>query len=39
MPRHERVRPLLELVDHYGKGSGGGCAAAAEEARAWEQVL
>jgi hypothetical protein len=39
MPRHERVRPLLELADLYVKGSGGGCSAAAEEARAWEQVL
>jgi hypothetical protein len=39
MPRHERVRPLLQLVELYVKGSGGGCSAAAEEARAWEQVL
>lgn len=39
MPRHERVRPLLELAELYGKGSGGGCTAASEEARAWEQVL
>jgi len=39
MPRHERVRPLLELAELYAKGSGAGCAAAAEEARAWEQVL
>lgn len=37
--RHERVRPLLQLADLYAKGSGTGCAAAAEEARAWEQVL
>lgn len=39
MPRHERVRPLVELVELYSKGIGAGCAAAAEEARAWEQVL
>ncbi len=39
MPRHERVRPLLELAELYDKGSGAACRAAAEEARAWEQVL
>lgn len=39
MPRHERVRPLLQLADLFAKGSGTGCAAAAEEARAWEQVI
>lgn len=39
LQRHERVRPLLQLADLYAKGSGSGCAAAAEEARAWEQAL
>lgn len=39
MPHHERVRPLWQLADLYAKGSGTGCAGAAEEARAWEQVL
>lgn len=39
MPRHERVRPLLVLADLYAHGSGTGCTAAAEEARAWEQLL
>lgn len=39
MPRHERVRPLLQLAELYAHGAGVGCAAAAEEARAWEQLL
>ncbi|MBI2395404.1 MAG: hypothetical protein HYV09_37895 [Deltaproteobacteria bacterium] len=39
MPRHERVRPLLQLAELYAHGSGSGCAEAAEEARAWEQIV
>ena len=39
VPFIDRVRPLIDLAALYSKGSGGGCAAAAEEARAWEQVL
>lgn len=39
MPRHERVRPLVVLADLYAHGAGKGCSAAAEEARAFEQLL
>ncbi len=40
LPRHERVRPLLQLVQLYSaSGVGTACAAAAEEARAWEQTI
>ncbi len=39
MPRHERVRPLIVLAERYAEATGDGCAAAAEEARAWEQLL
>lgn len=39
MPRHERVRPLLQLAELYAHGVGAGCADAAEEARAWEQLF
>lgn len=38
-PRHERVRPLLELAELTGAAPGEGCREAAEEARAWAQTI
>lgn len=39
MPRAERARPLLKLADVYAAAPGSACAAAAEEARGWAQIV
>ena len=39
MPKQERVRPLVRLAELYAKTPGAGCHPAAEEARAYAQVL
>ncbi len=39
LPRHDRVRPLVKLAVLYGAVVAPKCTAAAEEARAWEQVI
>jgi hypothetical protein len=39
MPLTERVRPLLKLSEIYAAAPGAACAAAAEEARGWAQVV
>lgn len=39
MPKQERVRPLVRLAELYAKAPGPGCASAAEEARAYAQVI
>jgi hypothetical protein len=39
MPKQERTRPMVRLADLFGTASGSGCAEAAEEARAFVQVL
>lgn len=39
MPRVERARPLWKLADVYGAAPGAACAAAAEEARGWAQLV
>jgi hypothetical protein len=39
MPLTERVRPLWKLSEIYAAAPGAACAAAAEEARGWAQVV
>ncbi|MBK7397625.1 MAG: hypothetical protein IPJ34_15360 [Myxococcales bacterium] len=39
LPRHDRVRPLVKLAALYSAVVTPACTSAAEEARAWEQVI